>query len=89
MNFVLRAITLHDYPFIQSRMRYRASQHFYDVIEGEVGAPRKPIKIFVIQFISMERGEVSFFLFFFKWTYIIVLQRGKGAKTPTIQAEWF
>ena len=64
MNFVLRAITLHDYPFIQSRMRYRASQHFYDVIEGEVGALRKPIKIFVIQFISMERGEVSFFLFF-------------------------
>lgn len=41
MNFVLRAITLH-YPSIQSRMRYRASQQFYDVTEGEVGALRKP-----------------------------------------------
>lgn len=75
-------------------MRYRASQQFYDVIEGEVAAlrkPREPHKDFrhSVQFISMERGEVSFFPFLKMNIYYCILQKGKGAKTPTIQAEWF
>ena len=87
MNFVLRAITLH-YPSIQSRMRYRASQQFYDVTEGEVGAlrkPRGPHKGFRYSVWKGARFLSSFLLY-----YIILYYRGgSGAKIPAIQAEWF
>ena len=57
------------------------SQHY--------GSPGNHIKIFVIQCNLLERGEVSFFPFFKMNIYYCILQKGKGAKTPTIQAEWF
>ena len=81
MNFVLRAMTLR-YPPIQSRMRYRASQHFYDVIEGEVGALRKPMKIFVIQCNLFQwKGARYLSSFFFFNEHILLYYRGgRGRK---------
>lgn len=89
MNFVLRAMTLR-YPPIQSRMRYRASQHFMTSLKGKsehYGSPGDHIKVFVIQY---RKGRGFFLPFFFKWKYIILYYRGgSGAKIPIIQAEWF
>lgn len=93
MNFVLRA-TLSFYTVahaIQSVSailwrHWRGSRRL-----AALRKPREPHKDFrhSVQFISMERGEVSFFPFFKMNIYYCILQKGKGAKTPTIQAEWF
>ena len=79
MNFVLRAITLH-YPPIQSRMRYRASQHFMTSLKGKsehYGSPGDHIKVFVIQY---RKGRGFFLPFFLNENILFYITEGEAGR---------